>query len=112
MTLVVSAGEVQHPKWRVNASVAYEQGPLSVDWGLRYVGASDFNVQEPERYGPSGVTARMYTDLVSTYRWSSVEAQLGVNNLLGTEPPLFVGQNGGFYDIGGRMVFASVTMKL
>ncbi len=38
--------------------------------------------------------------------------QLGVNNLLGTEPPLFVGQSGGFYDIGGRMVFASVTMKL
>lgn len=111
-TLVVSAGEVEHPKWRANLYMEYDNGPLSINWGLRYVGASDFDVQAPELYGPSGVKSRIYTDLVGTYRWGRVEAQIGVNNLLDTEPPFIAGLSSGFYDRMGRMVFGGVTVRL
>jgi outer membrane receptor protein involved in Fe transport len=128
---VVEEGTVGNgtPYQRARFDIAYEQGPWTIDWTLRYVGTSaDFNrspgqtVYAGNALSPAYVGARVYDDLVVHYRlpvWGGGKADIfvGANDLFNAPPPpnVVTGNNGGadgsaLYDLG-IYVFAGARVR-
>ena len=120
---VISSGEGDVPQLRATANVTYVQGPVHVDWGVRYVGRAarydkdptqaDFSESTDEPY--AGV--KIYHDVTLRYDLpgaaTGTQLYIGVNDLFGDKPPLGLIQGGigdASYDYG-RYVFGGIRFR-
>jgi iron complex outermembrane receptor protein len=129
-----SNGEAGEPPWVANLNTAYDAGPLSVFWGVRYVDATsnldDFteaNPTQPYRFLGEPVNyvlstpPRFYHTLSVGYDFEDLglNARFGVRNVLDEEPPQ-TSSNAGYlrlgnaviesqYDIYGRTYFIDLS---
>jgi iron complex outermembrane receptor protein len=125
--LHIEEGTVGFPQFRFLAEAAYEQGPITVNWTIRYVDKSARFNKDPtqadfaESISPAYVPSALYNDLTVHYRLPTpsgrVELYVGATDIFNVEPAIGViagnasGPDGsGLYDFG-RYVFAGVRMK-
>jgi len=117
-TLDKNAGEVDNPKWRVNATPGITLGRFSLDWTLRYISHTKVDVQASAEYrSDNDVKAEFYNDLYVNFALDKrFELYAGVNNLFDVDPPFsavtFQGTGrGSLYDNIGRYFFVGATAR-
>lgn len=95
------------PKWRGTFSMTYDQGPLSADARVRYVGGGVWNhLLDIEN---NAISARTYLDIGARVKIENLTLAVSVNNVFDRGPPLTTtGQI--HYDQIGR--YFSTTAKL
>jgi outer membrane receptor protein involved in Fe transport len=126
------AGEVLYPEHRLNLSLGYTYSDLTLSWRIAYIDESvDSNTPQDMNensavIGPlddnaNTCSATTYHDVQAAYEFGSVEAYLGVNNLL-DEAPCVLGQftqygspgtntNASMYDVTGREYYAGLRVR-
>ena len=117
--VVHTAGTSVLPKFRFTLRPVVDVGPFSLAWTVRYIGASEINVDTPLLYNDNKVASRTYNDLYATYTFDQPKVQLalGVNNLFNVAPPLtgatYEGTGtGALFDNIGTYFFLRATVKL
>jgi outer membrane receptor protein involved in Fe transport len=122
------------PKWRHRPSLALATPVTGLSAGLtwRYFGQATNSRLDPKTPDFNGgltnpadghLSSISYLDLRASYAWNKVTMQVGINNVLDKDPPLFdtisTGGNStfaesntyaGVYDMSGRYVFARLTV--
>lgn len=120
------AGEVSSPHWRFNLQTAYNNGPFTFNWLMRYIGGGVLDVQDPkpqEAADPFRNGAGTVHDIQARYifdignRGDRVELFFGINDLLDKTPPILSrGTNSPisrqFYDPIGRFFYGGVRIRL
>ncbi len=87
-SLLVEDGEGDDPHWRANFDITYVNGPLAVNWNMRYIGSAVADVQLPERYEDPEIAAKIYNDLFISYDLTDrYNVFLGINNVFDEIPP-------------------------
>lgn len=114
------------PKWRHQMRVSWD---LPAGYGFsamwRFIGGAKSDVgttANPNGTAISSIDKKIgnvsYLDLTAYYKVTDkVTLSAGVNNVIGTRPPLVTGQNGGdttnsysgIYDVYGRYIFAGLS---
>ncbi|MEX6634548.1 TonB-dependent receptor plug domain-containing protein [Hyphococcus lacteus] len=115
-SLLIEDGEYDDPTWRGRFSASYNINDLTVVWNMRYVGSAEIDVQRTREYNVEGVPSRLYHDLFIGYELPNqgLTLQVGINNLLNTNPPrlpgIYAGTfDGSHYENVGRNFFLGVT---
>jgi iron complex outermembrane receptor protein len=112
-----NAGEIGNPRWSLNASLAYQQGPWTFTWEGQYQGEVRRSLDHPlEFYDRPYVEAVWYHDAIVRYRFDSLhgtELYAGINNLFDKTIPYGLTGNGASasYDIFGRYAFAGIKAR-
>lgn len=115
---VVSSGLAGDPKLAATLNTSWNNGPLTVNWELRYIGKGDTLPEgaAPETVAKRFVDATVYNDIQANYQIADeVQVYGGVNNLFNKELPQPLGALGGesagydrigrFFYIGARLTF-------
>lgn len=109
---VVSSGLVGDPEFAATLNTRWNNGPITLNWELRYIGKGDTLPEgaAPETVARRFVDATVYNDLQANYRISDdVQVFGGINNLFDTDLPQPLGVLGGEsagYDRIGRFFYA------
>jgi iron complex outermembrane recepter protein len=106
------------PRWNGVLNTAYTLGNSSVNWRARYI-HSMANRAELQYVGETaftGVPSIWYHDLSVTTNVENLMFRVGVNNLFGTNPPVYApnvqsGTDPSLYDVIGRRFFVSVGLR-
>lgn len=112
-------GLVYASKHRANLQITYDNGPLTVNYSMRFIGAADifenccgddpFDYLDPETYH----------DVQVRYRFGNAEVYAGIQNIFGNFakliPPAYGSVTGcnsfcDFYDVFGRTLQAGVVL--
>ena len=78
-------------RWRGNGSVRWTKGPLSISWQGRYVDSYYLQLDRAfvQRQGSAKVDSVFYHDVAGSYEINSgLKLRAGINNVLGTKPPI------------------------
>lgn len=114
------AGEIGTPEWQANLSVIYNRGPFSFNWRLRWIDASEFDVQDDdaENLDPAGFGSHAVSDTQFRYRFGAGDrhdAYLGINNVFNREPPRGSRQSTSvqntIYDVVGRYFYLGASLR-
>jgi iron complex outermembrane receptor protein len=125
-------GEAGDPKWVGNLGFNWENGPLSVFWGTRYVDSTSNLAQYVEDNGTNWtflfqpavfkLSTKPYfyhnVSVAYDFPWD-LKARVGISNLFDEEPPV-VSSNAGYarlgdaviesqYELLGRTAFVNIT---
>ncbi len=104
------------PRWRSNAELTWEQGPVLALWRTRHIGPTDdpaFDGNNPLNY--NGTPNHIEHDIFAEYAWRNVRFSAGINNLFNAEPEYVfaIGNNTDINLYGtaalGRFAFARVS---
>ncbi len=109
-SLLVTRGNPDNPKLRVNLNLTYDRGPLNVGLNTRYIGSAkmDPNVSD-EFFDRNEFGSKVFNDLVIGYEvGDSLRLAAIVVNLADVEPPrrgnnIYLGTRGN-YDNFGRLI--------
>lgn len=107
-----------YPKWKANASVAYNNGPATVTFQYRFIDkmldASVIGTGETDGFS---IPSRSYFDLnFNINAANNTSFRFGVNNLTDKQPPLMDSFDQSntlptVYDVMGRSFYAGVTAR-
>ncbi len=123
------AGEVRidnqgMPKFKLNGSVSYADGPWGVYSQVRFIGKAKYDVtydstQLADEF--NNISPEVYVDLSARYGFKALgdmEVYGGINNVFDNDPPVvpynFVANlqsNGGIYDLVGRFFYVGLRGK-
>ena len=113
-TVFEYAGEWYNPQWRVNLYTTYTNGPLNVNWTIRYTSAmQNDNLDSDERRDPTKVPLVFYNDMRASYDFTDkINAYFGIDNVFDKAPPLhpFTAAGRGIYSSVGRFFYAGVKV--
>ena len=112
------------PKWRANANITFEDGPLAVDVADRFIGPGTFDNLNPTSYNVNRIPSINYVNLAIEYTaptpgFKNVQYFLKINNLFNKYPPIDpveffanIQTNPTLYDVVGRMFYLGVRFKV
>jgi hypothetical protein len=112
------------PKWRANANITFEDGPLAVDVADRFIGPGTFDNLNPTSYNVNRIPSINYVNLAIEYTaptpgFQNVQYFLKINNLFNKYPPIDpveffanIQTNPTLYDVVGRMFYLGVRFKV
>jgi iron complex outermembrane recepter protein len=115
-----STSDQGYIKRQATLSLGYDRGPLGVNWGMRYVGKAGMS---PFATGFPDIGSRVYHNIRVGWAFGEEEDSeiaIGVTNLFDKDPPFFASGTSGtqaldtipaYYDVFGRQIFGSVTIK-
>jgi outer membrane receptor protein involved in Fe transport len=121
----VGAGSSGVPRWKANASVTYDNGPLTLFLQNRFVGGGKYDVTyvEGRDINDNSVAGRNYVDFSLQMKVLDTDQQrvqlfFNVRNLLNQNPPHTPSTfqtpsqtNGVFYDVIGRQFSTGVRFR-
>lgn len=120
-----NAGVLGNVKWRANASLHWEYGPLSLGWTTRYFGSYWLNRNHAVNasQGSATVPSQIYHDFIAGYTFdttadhrfdllSGVHVQLIVNNVFDKRPPLDMTVLQRYYSTLGDPRLANYTLAI
>ena len=112
------------PKWRANANITFEDGPLAVDLADRFIGSGNYDNLNPMAYNVNRIPSINYVNLAIEYTaptpgFENMQYFLKINNLFNKYPPIDPQQffaniqtNPTLYDVVGRMFYLGVRFKV
>ena len=120
---VISTTEGDVPQLKILSGITYSQGPLHLDWQVRYIGRAARYDKDPTQADFSESTdqpyagAKFFHDVTVRYDLpgplKGAQVYVGVNDLFGETPPLGLVQGSNAdagYDLG-RYLFAGVRIR-
>jgi iron complex outermembrane receptor protein len=112
------------PKWRANANITFEDGPIAVDLADRFIGSGTYDNLNPLSYNVNRIPSINYVNLAIEYTaptpgFQNMQYFLKINNLFNKFPPIDPEQffasiqtNPTLYDVVGRMFYLGVRFKV
>ncbi len=112
------------PHWRLNGSITYNTGPLTIYTQARYVGSGNYdNTYGPEDIDNNRIGAQWYFNMSGRYlvhngEKAAIELYAGVDNVFDNTPPnapvdflVPLGTNPVLYDVIGRYFYTGIRAK-
>jgi hypothetical protein len=112
------------PKWRANANITFEDGPIAVDLADRFIGSGNFDNLNLTSYNVNRIPSINYVNLAIEYTaptpgFQNMQYFLKINNLFNKYPPIdpeeffaSIQTNPTLYDVVGRMFYLGVRFKV
>lgn len=115
-TVGTADGNYTYPEWRMNSSANLTANDWSLQYALRFIG------ETTDAYRPANISddviaeSVVYHDISASYNIGKVSIGLGVSNLTDVDAPRFhsafnANTAPGVYDVIGRRLFGSVSVK-
>ena len=101
------------PDWKINADLSFEAASWRVNWGMRYISATNDALRPAAVTSDAKAESVIYHNLGASMYWGEAVIAVGINNLTNVTPPYFhsafnANTEPGMYDVIGRRFFSSV----
>ncbi|GAA0816701.1 TonB-dependent receptor [Colwellia asteriadis] len=111
-----AASSALYPELRMNASANLSADDWNIQWAMRYIGETDDVSRPAELTDDSVADSVLYHDLTGSYTFGVVSLTVGISNLTDVDAPRFhsafnANTEPGVYDVIGRRLFGSVSVK-
>ena len=106
-----------YPEWKANTALTLQGRRWSATWSTRYISSMDDFLRPPELTDDAVAEPVWYQDVFANLDfWDFVTITVGIDNLTDEDPPRFHSSfnaetEPGYYDVIGRRLFTTFTMR-